>query len=88
MRIARYKSVESGHISLDDVDSWIEDHDGYVRLTHPVKVEFTDLPSEETVPKEVASLEMAKSIAQEKYLRVVGKLDERISKLMAIEDQS
>lgn len=87
MKVAQYKSVEFGFVSIDEVEPYMEEHQGYVRVSEPVEVDFTPLPAGDVVPKQVKALEAAKQEAQEKYLKVIAGLDNKIANLMAIEEQ-
>ena len=89
MKIAQFKSLEHGYTTLEAID-WFGNNpgNGYVRLTEFVEIELVNLPAKETVPVEVAALEKAKEKAHEQYLGLAATIDDRISKLLAIEDQS
>jgi len=67
-----------------DNPRWIEKHNNYIRLTEPVEVEFTNRPPEETVSQEVAALKQASEDLRAKYLDAKARIDDKISKLMAI----
>jgi len=87
MKIAKYKCLEHGFITYD-IDDELEDLAGFIRLTEFAEVEFVDLPTEETVPKEVEALEKAKNEARIKFQGVINDIDEKISKLLAITQET
>jgi len=86
MKIATYKRIDDvgGWECIEEVRDFMEDSDRWVRITEPVEVEFTMLPPENTVQKQVDGLNKQKEKARIKHLREMGVLDEKISKLQAI----
>ena len=88
MKIALYKSIETGTEYENEVSDFIEESDNYVRTTEIVDIEFVRLPDINIVPLQVAGLERAKKAADIAHQVVIKTIDEKISKLLAITDQS
>ena len=89
MEIAQYKRMgDYNYETVQEVSEYYEDGTDWVRISTIVDVEFTPLPAEVTVPKEIACFEVEKEEVRVKYLRVVGAIDDKISKLLAIENQN
>ena len=88
MKIALYKSVEYNYETEFEVTEHQEINEDYIRSSEIVDVEFVRLPDERVVPLQVAALEKAKDAADIAHHAVIKTIDERISKLLAITDQS
>ena len=88
MKIALYKSVEYGYEQEFEATEHIEDGKSYISSSEIVDVEFVRLPDEQVVPLQVEALEKAKDAADIAHFAVIKTIDERISKLLAITDQS
>ena len=86
MKIAKYAD-EGGWESIDK-KGWIDESPRYIRTTEYVEVEFVPLPKEDVVPKQVKALENAKAEARAKFQVAINAIDEKIAKLLAIEDHS
>ena len=84
-KVAQYKDLEYGYTTISD--EGLSKCNSYVRITEYVDVAFRPLPAEVTVPAEVEALEKAKEAARQKYAEAAAKIDERISKLLAITHQ-
>ncbi len=82
MKIARVELYGSP-MYMEWRDYHEEDSD-YVRLTEVAEVEFTDLPKETVVPKQVALLDAKIEDARAKFHEAISILEERKSKLLAI----
>ena len=89
MEIAQYKRIgDYEYETVHEVSEYYESGTDFVRISHPVNVDFTPLPHDAVVPKEIASLEASKEEIRVSYLQAIGAIDEKISKLLAIENQN
>jgi hypothetical protein len=82
MKIAKFKRVKYGYEHI--ADDGFDDCDGYIRVTEFVDVEFTDLPAEEVVPKQIHAIRLQMRAAQEEHAVKMAAFDEQIGKLSAI----
>jgi hypothetical protein len=89
MKIARYKRVgDYEYETVNEVSDYYEEGTDWVRISYSNEVEFTPLPPEDTVNKEITCLEAAKDELATRYYQAKFELDEKIAKLLAIEDHS
>ena len=85
-RIAIFKSGNSCEMIGDD--TWETYNDGeYVRQSEYLDLDFPERDLAEIVPEQVAMLETAKEKLHEKYVVACVQIDEKISRLLAIEDK-
>ena len=82
VKIAIFKRAESGWESY--ADERYEKSKNYIRITEYVEVDFIPLRAEQTIPKEVAYLREKQDQESVRHVTAMAKLDERISKLLAI----
>ena len=89
MEIATYKRIDDvgSWESIIEVSEFMEESDRWVRISHPITVEFESLPAEETVQKQVDGLNKQKKKELSRHLKEVAALDKRIRKLQAITHQ-
>ena len=88
MKIALYKSVETGNEMEWEANEYRENDETMVRTSEIVEIDFVRLPDDVVVPRQVAGLEKAKAAADIAHQVVIKVIDEKISKLLAITDQS
>ena len=89
MEIAQYKRMgDYNYETVQEVSEYYEDGTDWVRISTIVDVDFVPLPAEVTVPKEIACFEKEKQELRVKHLQVINAIDEKISKLLAIENQN
>ena len=55
--IALYKCMAGDFETIQEVDSYYERSEDYIRLTKPLGVEFVELPKDETIPQQVSYLD-------------------------------
>ena len=63
---------------------WMDEDSDYVRLSEVIEVEFTMLPKEEVVPKQVEKIDEYIAEVRAEMGAKVAKLEERKAKLLAI----
>ena len=86
MKIAKYKRIDEigDWEQVIEARDYMEDSETWVRLTEVMEVEFTYLPPEQTVQKQVDALNEQKENERVRHMEVLAGFDERISKLQAI----
>jgi len=84
MKLAQYECIQHGYTTFDDADSWIEEHEGYVRITEPVEVEFTPCDRVTVTEQQVAALDsMIEAIRAAAGVKV-NEIKDRKAKLLAL----
>ena len=71
-----------------EVDDWIEEDRDYVRLTEPQEVTFIDRNHADVVLEHVDALKHKRDQVRAELTEKVAKIDEKIQKLMAIEQST
>jgi hypothetical protein len=85
MKIAIYRSVSLDFDRVIEVEDYYEESADHIRLTEPVEVDFVYLPSEVTVPPQLAALDEVRNEELARHLTALQAIDEKKAKLLAIE---
>ena len=88
MKIAIYKTIQSGQEMEWQATKYREEDESMVRVTEIVDIDFVRLSDDVIVPKQVAGLNKAKNAADIAHHAVIKIIDDKIANLLAITDQS
>ena len=86
MKIAKFRRIDDEIIGWDVICKE-QPADNYIRITEYVDVDFVPLPNEQIVPDQVKVLKEEKEKESARHVTAMARLDERISKLLAITQQ-
>lgn len=84
IKVARYKYVQFGTESVNEVKDWIENGSDYVRISEIVEVDFQSLAHDVVVAQEVASLEKSIAEIEAKAYDATANIKARIQELLAL----
>jgi len=87
MKIAQYKSVEHGYLSICDAETFDRVPE-YIRVSEHVEVEFPALPPEDLVAQEVEALDKVRANVVEEFCDKLAIIDRRKSELLALTVQA
>jgi hypothetical protein len=85
MKIAKYKRMgESSFETYGEEGSFMEHHEGYVRLTEYADVEFVPLRSEDVVQKQLDALAGAEKELRNQFQQALNSIEQERSNLLAL----
>ena len=83
MKIARYKNLKHGYISVCETDP-LERMPEYMRISAIIEVEFPERPADETVGAELEAIAAQRQAIVTEFGRQLADIDRRRAELLAI----
>jgi len=84
MKVARYKCISSDFLTVQEVESWCEESEDYLRLTEPVEIELIPLAQEDVVKAEIEVLDKCiKTIQANAEVKING-IEQRKAELLSL----